>query len=112
MTSPFDGVYQPYQTGDGNGIIDAADVAQYGVWPPASIGLEADAALLPTYTPTGPVPTLPPATFPSPTPTTPSGGDGWYDKADTSSGMITVSGCSYPNAWDATAVAVPPVCTG
>src|ERR1700722_13871325 len=112
--SPFDGTYLPYQTGDGSGTIDAADVANYGLWPPTSIGLVADATLLPTYTPTGPVPTLPTETFPTPTPSVSiDGGDGWYNSAGTSSGMITVAGCPYPNAWDATAVPVPvAVCTG
>jgi glucan 1,3-beta-glucosidase len=114
MDTPFDGTYLAYQTGGGDGIIDASDVADYGPWPPTSIGLVADATLLPTYTPTGPVPTLPTESFPTPTPSVSiNGGDGWYNSADTSSGMITVAGCTYPNAWDATAAAVPAaLCTG
>jgi hypothetical protein len=114
--SPFNGTYQAYQTGGpgANGIIDAADLTNFGQWPPPSIGLVANAALLPTYTATGPVPTLSTEAFPTPTPATATynGGDGWFDAADKAEGMITVAGCSYPNAWDATAVPIPPLCTG
>lgn len=117
QSSPFDGIYQAYQTGgpgaDGN--INAADIANFGQWPPTSIGLVANAAMLPTYTATGPVPMLPTEAFAAPTPpaTPVNGGDGWFDKDDTIPGVITVAGCSYPNAWDATAVPVPAaLCTG
>jgi hypothetical protein len=40
-------------------------------------------------------------------------GDGWYRTADTAGGIVTVAGCAYPNAWDATGVPVPTaLCTG
>lgn len=114
--SPFNGTYQAYQTGGpgANGIINTADRASYGQWPPSSIGLVANAALLPTYTATGPVPTLSTESFPAPTlPTTINGGNGWFNPADNAKGIITVAGCQYPNAWDATAVPVPTAtCTG
>lgn len=70
--------------------------------------------MLPTYTATGPVPTLPTQTYSASTagPTV-DGGNGWADKVDTALGMVPVAGCVYPNAWDATAVAVPTaLCTG
>jgi len=112
--APFDGNFQPYQTGDGSGVIAPAILASFGEWPPTSIGLVPDAALLPTYTATGPVPTLPPATYPAPTPAaTIDGGDGWFNDADTVPGMSTVAGCPYPNAWDATDAPIPTaLCTG
>lgn len=111
---PFDGNYLPYQTGGGSGVINAADVAQFGTWPPTSIGLVANAALLPTYTATGAIPTLPTQSFPAPTPSAKIDyGDGWFDDADTAGGVTTVAGCPYPNAWDATAAPVPAAaCTG
>jgi len=119
QNSPFDGTYEAYQIGTAgtDGTLDAADLAQYGQWPPTSIGLVPNATLLPTYTATGPVPTLPTQTYPAPTPpataTTIDEGDGWFNAADTGKGMVPVAGCSYPNAWDATAVAIPTaVCTG
>jgi glucan 1,3-beta-glucosidase len=113
-TEPFDGTYLPWQTGGaGAGTINAADQAEFGTWPPASIGLEADAAALPTYTATGAVPTLPPPTFTALSPrVTVDAGDGWFNDADTARGVTTVAGCTYPNPWDATAAAVPAVCTG
>jgi glucan 1,3-beta-glucosidase len=113
--STFAGPYPAWQTGGGNGIIDAADMAKFGSWPPASIGGVDDAANLPTYTATGPVPTLPPQSYPAPTPAASSAdaGDGWYNSADAASGIVTVAGCAYPNAWDATGAAVPAAaCTG
>jgi len=113
----FDGTYLPYQTGGpGAGTVSAAVVASYGAWPPTSIGGVAQVSLLPTYTPTGPVPTLPTQTYASPTYTLPpgfDGGDGWFNDQDSAGGMTTVAGCTYPNAWDAIAAAVPTaLCTG
>jgi len=108
--APFDGTYEAYQTGGpgASGSINPDDLSQYP-WPPKSIGLVSDAALLPTYTATGTVPTLSTQSFPAPTAgaMTVDGGDGWFNDADTAMGIVTVAGCSYPNAWDATAVPVP-----
>jgi glucan 1,3-beta-glucosidase len=114
--APFDGTYEAYQTGGpgASGSINAADLSNYP-WPPKSIGLVSNAALLPTYTATGPVPTLPTPTFPAPTDGAKAvaGGDGWFNAGDTAMGIVTVAGCSYPNAWNATAVPVPTaLCTG
>lgn len=112
--SPFNGTYQVYQTGGpgADGIINSADRASYGQWPPTSVGLVANAALLPTYTATGPIPTLSTENFPLPTATF-NWGNGWFNSADNAQGIITVAGCSYPNAWDATAAPVPTAtCTG
>ncbi|KAG6382083.1 glycoside hydrolase family 5 protein [Boletus reticuloceps] len=106
---PFNGQYASWQTGGaGAGTIAATSLAMYGQYPPASInGLTSGAnqALLPTYTSTSPIPTLPPPSF-SPTPTV-SIGDGWYDSADTGLAPTQVQGCSYPDAWDAVGSAVP-----
>jgi hypothetical protein len=111
--APFS-AYLPWQTGGGDGVINDADQANFGLWPPTSIGDIPNATLLPTYTATGPIPTLPTQTYPAPTPqATFDGGNGWFNAADTIPGITTVAGCSYPNAWDATALPVPAaVCTG
>lgn len=113
LPAPFS-AYQPWQTGDGTGVVDAAVQASFGVWPPTSIGDIPNATLLPTYTATGPIPTLPTQTYPAPTPhATIDGGNGWFDAADTIPGITTVAGCTYPNPWDATGLPVPAaVCTG
>jgi hypothetical protein len=114
MNDPFDGTFQAYQTGAaGAGTVNAADVARYGAWPPTSIGLVPNAAVLPTYTATGSVPTLPPQTYAATASVTADVGDGWFNARDTARGVTTVAGCAYPNAWDATGVAVPlAACTG
>lgn len=105
--TPFDGTYLPWQTG-GTG---AGAVAATAAWPPASIsGAGGAVALLPTYTPTGVVETLPPTSLTS----TPAGvtvGNGWYDASDTASAPTPIAGCTYPNAWAAGDVA-PPLCAG
>lgn len=112
VTGPqFDGVYQAYQTGGpGAGTIVASSVTSYGQYPPTPInGLPVGAiqSLLPTYTSTSVVPTLPPPTFsPSPSPSV-SAGNGWFDSGDTGLAPTQVQGCTYPNAWDAVSSPMP-----
>ena len=75
--------------------------------------------VLPTYTPTGSVPTL---TFVTPTPTasgvavvtpTVTLGSGWADASDTAQAMTAVAGCTYPDAWGALTLPAPAaLCTG
>ncbi|KAG1870210.1 glycoside hydrolase family 5 protein [Suillus subalutaceus] len=107
----FDGVYQAYQTGGpGAGTIVASEVTSYGQFPPTPINglpLGAIQSLLPTYTSTSAVATLPPPTFsPSPSPSV-SAGNGWFDSGDTGLAPTQVQGCTYPNAWDAVSSAMP-----
>lgn len=109
--TPFSGTYSSWQTGGaGAGTIAASSTSQYP-FPPTSIAnVDGPASLLPTYTQTGTVATLPPPTL-TPTPT--SGvdvGNGWFDAQDTASAYTTKAGCSYPDAWDAVTVAVPTQC--
>lgn len=106
----FDGTFTPYQTGGGTGVIVGAAA---NPWPPTSIGGVGNPTLLPTYTSTVPISTLPTMTFPAPTPgASPfNGGDGWFDDQDTAPGVTTVAGCTYPNPWAAESIAVPPLCT-
>jgi glucan 1,3-beta-glucosidase len=104
--APFAG-YSAWQTG-GAGAGTVAGSASYP-WPPATLsGVSGDIyAALPTYTPTGTISTLP---SPQLTPSV-SEGNGWFNPKDTASAMVTVSGCTYPNAWDsAGAVAPTAVC--
>lgn len=102
-TAPFAGTYSAWQTG-GAGAGTIAVSASYP-WPPTTLsGVGGDVyAALPTYTPTSSISTLPP---PQLTPSA-SQGDGWFNTQDTSSAMITVSGCSYPNAWDSVGAVAP-----
>jgi glucan 1,3-beta-glucosidase len=100
---PFAGTYSAWQTG-GPGAGSVAGSASYP-WPPLTIsGIAEDQYdYLPTYTPTSSISTLPSTQF------TPSVlvGNGWFNTKDTASAMITVSGCSYPNAWDSAGVVAP-----
>lgn len=103
--APFPGTYSAWQTGGaGAGTIAASETASYP-WPPATLsGLGAAVyAYVPTYTPTSSISTLPPAQL---TPSA-SEGNGWYNAKDTASAVITVSGCSYPNAWDSSGAVAP-----
>ncbi|KAF7378328.1 Glycoside hydrolase family 5 protein [Mycena sanguinolenta] len=113
----FVGTFSAWQTGGaGAGTIAPSAIAEFGVWPPATISnVAAAASVLPTYTPTGSVTTL---VYTTPAPSTVtatasvSAGDGWFDAGDTALAMTAVAGCTYPNAWDAVSTAVPAVCTG
>jgi hypothetical protein len=110
----FDGTYSAWQTGGaGAGTISPSFVAQFSQWPPATISNVDDAAsLLPSYTSTGSIVTLPPPTLTASATHSVSVGDGWFDTADTASGVTVVQGCSYPNAWSAVGVSVPTACGG
>ncbi|PFH50439.1 glycoside hydrolase family 5 protein [Amanita thiersii Skay4041] len=110
----FDGDFEPWQTGgSGAGTIAATATAMFP-WPPVSFqSLDAPVKDLPTYTPTGTIITLPPPTFTLPgQDQTQHGGNGWYNPRDTASAHITVSGCSYPDGWDAVHATVPLPCGG
>ncbi|KAF8270225.1 glycoside hydrolase superfamily [Lactarius quietus] len=103
----FLGTYSAWQTGGpGAGTIAPAETLSFP-WPPTTISDIPGAifAALPTYTPTGTIPTLPP---PQLTPSV-SQEDGWYDAQDTAGAMVTISGCSYPNAWNSVGVIAPTV---
>lgn len=103
--NPFAGVYSAWQTGGaGAGTIAPTAVASYPWYPATLSGISgAVYADLPTYTPTGTLETLPPAQL---TPTA-SEGNGWFNAKDTALRMVTVSGCTYPNAWDSAGAVAP-----
>jgi glucan 1,3-beta-glucosidase len=114
VTGPaFDGTYpEPWMTGGpGAGDIPPSVTADLP-WPPPSLNAGTPVSLLPTYTPTGTIPTLPPPSLTATPTTSVDVGNGWYNPQDTTSAMTPVAGCSYPDAWDATAVPVPPACAG
>ncbi|KAJ7195067.1 glycoside hydrolase [Mycena pura] len=108
---PFRGTYSAWQTGGaGAGTITASATSDWGQWPPLTVS-NAAGGVLPTYTPTGAVPTL---SYITPT-VNPTGsgralvasatantmGSGWADMQDTALAMAPVAGCTYPNAWNA-----------
>ncbi|KAI0079826.1 glycoside hydrolase [Panus rudis PR-1116 ss-1] len=107
---PFVGTFSSWQTGGaGAGTIVATSTEQFGSWPPTSIANvpAAEVTSLPTYTSTKSINTLPPLT-PTPAPTkSVDVGSGWANSADTASYVTAVSGCTYPNAWDAVSTTIP-----
>ncbi|PPQ71289.1 hypothetical protein CVT26_011939 [Gymnopilus dilepis] len=110
---PFDGTFLPWQTGATPSTIAAASSTQFP-WPPPSI-LSADVPidLLPTYTATAPIITLPPATFTAAPASITQAADGWFNTQDTAGGITTVAGCPYPNEYDGSFSVVPTApCTG
>ncbi|KZP09046.1 glycoside hydrolase family 5 protein [Athelia psychrophila] len=111
---PFNGQFQPWQTGGvGAGVIASTFIAQYGQWPPnlnGGLSTPEAASLLPMYTSTGTVATLPPPTLTASVTHSISVGDGWYDSSDTIGGVTAAAGCAYPNAWSAVSIAIPTVC--
>ncbi|KAF8874014.1 glycoside hydrolase family 5 protein [Mucidula mucida] len=93
----FDGSYAASATGDAASMQPSPSLA----FPPAKISPSFDATLLPTYTATGTLKTLFAPTFTAaPTATV---GTGWWNAEDNGGAYVPVKGCSYPNAWDATA---------
>ena len=100
--------------GAGAGQIGAAQTAEYP-YPPVTLEAPGYAAtLLPSYTSTGAISTLPPPTYTNTQGKTINAGNGWFDAQDTLSAPTPISGCAYPNAWNAVSVALPPagVCGG
>ncbi|KAF8525997.1 glycoside hydrolase family 5 protein [Hysterangium stoloniferum] len=114
--SPFRGTYSAWQTGGAGAGTIAPSLSSEFPWPPASIaGVEA-VSLLPTYTNTGPIETLPMPTFTFSAQgqvSTVSAGSGWLNPQDTQPGVTPVAGCTYPDPWDATDAPLPTAaCTG
>lgn len=111
---PFDGTFPLTATGGpGAGTVDPAQTSSH-TFPPTTISPSFSAtqiALLPTYTPTGTIKTLFAPTFTA----APSAavGNGWKNSADTALDYVPVSGCHYPDAWDAVNAPLPTApCTG
>ncbi|KAG6849606.1 hypothetical protein H0H93_006963 [Arthromyces matolae] len=108
----FDGQFQSWQTGGvGAGTIAPSSTSNYP-WPPATISNAGAAAnLLPTYTPTGTIVSLPPPTLTASATVSVDPGNGWYNAQDTLGAPTPIAGCTYPDPWDAIDVAVPPTCS-
>jgi glucan 1,3-beta-glucosidase len=113
--NPFNGPLSAWQTGGtGAGQIPASVAASY-TWPPTMISNAGDATLLPSYTPTGTIPTLPVPTFVetgSASGNTISAGNGWQNPTDTAGGMVAIASCSYLDPWIGSANPPSPLCSG
>ncbi|OCH91075.1 glycoside hydrolase [Obba rivulosa] len=105
---PFNGTFASWATGGaGAGEIAATSIEQFGQFPPATISNVPAASLdlLPSYTTAAPIITMPPLSFSAAA--TVSAGNGWDDTSDTAEFVTTISGCAYPDAWDAVNAQVP-----
>jgi len=109
----FDGTFDSWMTGGaGAGTIAAAQTAQYP-WPPVNLELPGDPiADLPVYTSTGSIATLPIPTFTDTkgNPIDPTA-DGWFNTNDNAPGPTPITGCTYPDPWNAQDVPIPAGCT-
>ncbi|RDB14918.1 putative glucan 1,3-beta-glucosidase D [Hypsizygus marmoreus] len=110
----FDGTFLAAATGGaGAGNIDPIQTSLHA-FPPATILPSfsgAQISLLPTYTATGAIKTLPAPTFTA----APSAmvGSGWNNADDNVLAYVPVSGCEYPDPWNAVDAPLPATpCTG
>jgi glucan 1,3-beta-glucosidase len=116
-TSPWNPPLRSWQTGGaGAGNIPATASAALA-WPPPVISNAGSISLLPSYTSTGTLVTLPGPTF-----TTSSGstatatidvGNGWANPADSNGMFVDIPTCSYLDPWIGPTAAPPsPLCSG
>ena len=105
--TPFNGVYQAWQTG-GDPAAQPTATASYTQWPPLTLGTINAVSYLPTYTPTAPIITLAGPVVTNGV----NSGNGWFDSSDTTDMMTAIAGCNYPDAYSAATLAAPtgPVC--
>ncbi|KAI0915319.1 hypothetical protein AcV5_003824 [Taiwanofungus camphoratus] len=105
---PWNNSFAAWQTGGpGAGTIAASSLATYSVWPPTTLANvnAASLTLLPQYTPTASVVSLPPPS--SYTAATASVDGGWADAQDVMSAPTPIAGCAYPDAWSAVGSPIP-----
>jgi len=108
-TSPWQPPLQSWQTGGaGAGDIPAA-VKSNLAWPPTEINGAGALDSLPSYTPTGPLVTLPVPTYTA-AGSSASAGSGWNNPSDNAGMNVPISGCTYPDPWVNPTTAPPPVC--
>lgn len=115
--APWQPPLQPWQTGGAGAGDIPASVTSAFAWPPLSINKAGPISLMPSYTPTGAIPTL------TATPITAGRGEhitktvdpgnGWNNAQDTQGVFVEVPGCSYLDPWVTPAAAPPsPLCAG
>jgi glucan 1,3-beta-glucosidase len=115
-SSPWQPPLKPWQTGGAGAGNIPATVSDAFPWPPATLSNAGAVSLLPSYTQTNPIPTLPAPTLTPPsgstaTPTV-NAGNGWNNPSDTAGIAAEISGCSYLDPWVDPTVAPPPPCSG
>ncbi|KAJ7682559.1 glycoside hydrolase family 5 protein [Mycena polygramma] len=111
--NPFIGTYAEWATGGVTSTIPASSTASFP-WPPTTISnANVPVTLMPTYTSTGAIITMPAATFTAAASSITASADGWFDAQDTVGGVVTVAGCTYPDEYNGIFTVTPTApCTG
>jgi glucan 1,3-beta-glucosidase len=109
-THPWQPPLAPSQTGGSGAGNIPSSVSASLAWPPTSISnAGAAVSLLPQYTNTGAIPTLPAPSFTATKSV--SVGDGWENPSDTLGLAVPIAQCTYPSAWLESGFSVPPLCS-
>ncbi|KZT27908.1 glycoside hydrolase family 5 protein [Neolentinus lepideus HHB14362 ss-1] len=112
-SAPWQPPLAPSATGGSGAGQIPASVSASLPWPPTTISNGGPGTALPTYTPTGTVPTLTAETFSSATGTAKiNAGNGWANSQDTAGLMVAIATCSYLDPWVGPGVVPPsPLCS-
>jgi glucan 1,3-beta-glucosidase len=106
---PWQPPLAPSQTGGSGAGNIPSSVSVKLAWPPTSISnAGAAVTLLPQFTRTGTVPTLPVPSFTGKKSV--SVGDGWENPSDNIGLAVPIATCTYPSAWMESGFSVPPAC--
>lgn len=98
--APFNESYAAWATGGVTSTIPASSTASFP-WPPTTISNAViPVSLMPTYTSTAAIITMPAATFTSAPSSVTASVNGWVDPQDTTLGVTTVAGCNYPDEYN------------
>jgi glucan 1,3-beta-glucosidase len=109
-TNPWQPPLAASQTGGSGAGQIPSSVSASLAWPPTSISSAGAAVtLLPHYTHTGTIPTLPAPTLTS-TKSSINAGNGWQNPSDTLGLATPIASCSYPSPWLESGFTVPPAC--
>jgi hypothetical protein len=108
-TSPWNGPLKSWQVGGAGAGVGVSFGA--ATWPPTSLTYGGSVATLPSYTPTGTIPTLAVPSF-SASGKSINAGNGWFNAADTALMDVPISTCNYLNPWIGSAAAPVPLCSG
>jgi len=112
--NPFDGTYADWATGGVTSSIPASSSASFPWLPTTISNANVPLTLMPTYTSTGAITTLPAATFTAAPSSVTASVNGWFNAQDTAGGVVTVAGCTYPDEYNGIFTSSTPTapCTG
>jgi glucan 1,3-beta-glucosidase len=110
-SNPWNPPLKSWQVGGAGAGNIPASAASAVAWPPQALATGGPVSAMPSYTPTGALPTLPVPTFTAPSSSaTVNAGSGWNNPSDTTGLSVNIAGCSYPDPWVDPNSAVPPSC--